>query len=57
MAEKDPIPKDLFNILACPICRSDLRYNKDKNGLVCVKEGHKYPIQKGVPILLPEKAE
>ena len=52
---KDPIPKDLFDILACPICKADLRYNKDKTGLVCVKCDKKYPIQKGIPILLPEK--
>ena len=52
---KDPIPKDLFDILACPICKSDLRYNKDKTGLVCVKCNKKYPIKKGIPILLPGK--
>ena len=52
---KDPIPKDLFNILACPICRADLRYSKDKKSLVCVKCGKKYPIREGTPILLPPK--
>tara|TARA_Y100000294_G_C8554375_1_gene336599 strand:+ start:130 stop:309 length:180 start_codon:yes stop_codon:yes gene_type:complete len=50
---KDPIPKDLFDILACPICRADLRYSKDKKDLVCVKCGKKYPIQEGIPVLLP----
>lgn len=54
---KDPIPKDLFDILACPLCRSDLRYTKDKKDLVCVKEGHKYPIRQNIPVLLPEEAK
>ncbi|MBI2522860.1 Trm112 family protein [Candidatus Woesearchaeota archaeon] len=57
MPKKDPIPKDLFDILACPICRSDLRYRKDKKDLVCIKEGHKYPIKQGIPILLPEEGK
>jgi uncharacterized protein len=52
MPNKDPIPENLFNILACPICRSNLRYSKDKKGLVCVKEGHKYPINQGIPVFL-----
>jgi len=57
MPKNDPIPEDLFNILACPICRADLRYTKDKKGLVCVKEGHEYPIRQGIPILLPQEAK
>ena len=54
---KEPIPKDLFEILACPVCRADLRYTKDKNNLICVKCGKKYPIKQGIPILLPQKAK
>lgn len=52
---QDPIPKDLFDILACPICRADLCYTKAKKGLVCVKCGEKYPIKEGIPVLLPPK--
>jgi len=50
---EDPIPKSLFDILACPVCKADLNYTKDKKGLVCVKCGLKYPINEGVPVLLP----
>jgi len=49
---ENPIPKDLFDILACPVCRADLRYSKDKKWLVCVKCGQKYPIRDRIPILL-----
>ena len=48
-----PIPKDLFDILACPLCKADLEYTKDKKGLVCSNCGAKYPIEEGIPILLP----
>ncbi|MDP6265178.1 MAG: Trm112 family protein [Candidatus Woesearchaeota archaeon] len=57
MQKKDPIPKDLFNILACPICRANLRYSGDRKSLVCVKCGKKYPIKQGIPILLPQQAK
>jgi uncharacterized protein YbaR (Trm112 family) len=54
---KDPIPKELFDILACPLCRADLKYTKDKKWLLCVKCSMKYPINEGIPVLLPDKAE
>ena len=55
MEAEDPIPKDLFDILACPLCRADLEYTKDKKGLVCSDCGVKYPIQDNIPILLSPK--
>ncbi len=56
-AKKDPIPKELFNILACPLCKTDLKYNKSKTGLICTKCKRNYPIKGGIPILLPLKDE
>ena len=50
---KDPIPKDLYKILACPVDKADLVYTKDKKGLKCKKCGYVYPIKGGIPILLP----
>jgi len=54
---KEPIPKDIFDILACPLCKADLEYTKDKKCLVCSKCSSKYPIEEGVPILLPPKSQ
>ena len=54
---KVPIPKELFDILACPLCKSDLKYNKDKTQLVCGKCNIEYPIKEGIPILLPPEKE
>ena len=53
---KDPIPKDLYDILACPVDKADLSYTKDRTGLKCTKCGHVYPIRDGIPILLPPDA-
>lgn len=55
MAKKEPIPNELFRILACPLCKSDLKYNKAKTKLVCVKCKADYPIKGRIPILLPPK--
>ena len=52
---EDPIPKDLFDILACPLCRADLEYTKGKKGLACSNCGEKYPIEGNIPVLLTSK--
>jgi len=54
---KDLIPKEVFDILACPLCKADLRYTKDKKGLVCVKCKREYPIREGIPVLLGEEGK
>ena len=51
---EDPIPKDLFDILACPLCKAELEYTKDRKGLVCSNCNAKYPIKDGIPVLLPK---
>ncbi len=45
------IPKELLDILVCPICKSDLHKSKDR--LVCKKCNKRFPIKEGIPILLP----
>tara|TARA_Y100000310_G_scaffold17319_1_gene17202 strand:+ start:2164 stop:2325 length:162 start_codon:yes stop_codon:yes gene_type:complete len=50
---KDPIAENLFDILACPVCKANLNYNKNKTGLICTKCKKEYPIKDGIPILLP----
>ena len=52
---EDPIPKDLFDILACPLCKADLEYTKGKKGLSCSGCGAEFPIKKGIPVLMPQK--
>lgn len=49
---KEPTIKSLLKILACPLCKADLKLEKDK--LKCSKCGKEYPIKEGIPILLPK---
>jgi uncharacterized protein len=49
----DPIPKELFDILACPVCKGGLKYTEDKKMLECKECRIKYPIEDGIPIILP----
>jgi len=48
----NPLPKFLYDILACPACKSDLEYTKDKKALFCRKCNKKYPIENGIPNFL-----
>ncbi len=50
---KDPLPKELVKILACPECKASVKYNAGKTALVCVKCKASYPIKGGIPIMLP----
>lgn len=46
----------LLQILVCPACKGPLRYDRDRQELVCMAEGLAYPIRDGVPVMLPEEA-
>lgn len=49
------IDKELLNILACPLCKSDVELRDNK--LCCKKCNKKYPIKDGIPVMLIEEAE
>lgn len=48
------LSEDLINILACPRCKGNLEYVKDKDILVCRKCNIFFEIREGIPILLPD---
>ena len=50
---ENPLPKELFEILVCPTCKSNLEYTKNKESLKCIKCKNIYKIKEGIPILLP----
>jgi len=52
-----PIDKELLDILACPICKTDVILTEDKKGLKCVKCKRVYPIRDGIPVMLVDEAE
>jgi uncharacterized protein YbaR (Trm112 family) len=53
--------KDLMEILACPMCKSELTLTIDeekedeviRGSLLCSKCGERYPIEDSIPNLLP----
>ena len=49
------IDKKLLEILACPVCKSDVILKDNK--IVCTKCRRAYPIKEGIPIMLEEEAE
>ncbi|WP_133543932.1 Trm112 family protein [Mesocricetibacter intestinalis] len=46
----------LLEIIACPCCQGRLAYDRDKGRLLCKFERIGFPIEKGIPVLLPEYA-
>jgi len=49
------IDKDLLEILACPLCKTEVKLENDR--IVCTKCGRRYPIRDGIPVMLIDEAE
>ena len=50
------INRKLLEILACPICKGDLYYDKKKNELICLSDALAFPVKDEIPIMLRESA-
>ena len=50
------IAKDFLDILACPVCRKGFEYQEKggKEQLKCKGCRRVYPIDDGIPVLLPD---
>lgn len=46
----------LLDILACPICKSKLSYQKEQNELICKLDRIAYPIKEDIPVMLEGEA-
>jgi uncharacterized protein len=51
----EPDPK-LLEILICPVSKSLLTYDRDKQELISHAAGLAYPIRDGIPIMLAGEA-
>ena len=49
------ISKELLDILACPLCKTEIRLDGDR--IVCDACGRRYPVRDGIPIMLVDEAE
>ena len=51
-----PIPKELLEILFCPVCKADLELKPDESGLKCTKCKRVYPVRDNIPVMLVDQA-
>ena len=53
-----PVPVDprLLEILVCPLTKTTLTYDRERNELISKAAGLAYPIRDGIPIMLPDEA-
>lgn len=50
------LDKNLLEILACPICKGKLQYNKATGELICKVDRLAYPIRDEIPVMLENEA-
>ena len=55
--EPMPLQQDLLDILACPKCKGDLEYDREKETLTCRACKLRYRIEDDIPIMLIDEAE
>ncbi|GGP39419.1 MULTISPECIES: Trm112 family protein [Shewanella] len=48
--------KKLLEIVACPVCKGKLEYDKEAQQLICKFDKLAYPITEGIPVLLENRA-
>lgn len=48
--------RKLLEIVACPVCKGKLEYDKDTQQLICKFDKLAYPITEGIPVLLENRA-
>ncbi len=51
------LDEKLLEILACPVCKRDLEYNKEREILICKECSVFYEIREGIPVLLPDSGK
>ncbi|EGW54511.1 Trm112 family protein [Candidatus Endoriftia persephonae] len=48
--------KKLLEILACPLCKGKLYYDKKAAELICRADRLAFPVRDGIPVMLQEEA-
>ena len=46
----------LLEIIVCPLCKSPLRHDRQRQELICRADRLAFPIRDGVPIMLEDEA-
>ncbi|MBE02200.1 Trm112 family protein [uncultured Marinobacter sp.] len=48
--------KKLTALLACPVCKGELKLDRDRNELICYQDAMAFPIRDGIPVMLASEA-
>jgi len=56
MTEARQVDPKLLEILVCPVTKTRLDYDAEKQELISKAAGLAYPIRDGIPIMLPDEA-
>ena len=48
--------KKLLDILACPVCKGPLVYDKQQQELICKADRLAYPVRNDIQVMLEEEA-
>lgn len=46
----------LTDILACPVCKGPLQWQREAQEFVCRMDRLAYPVRDGIPVMLPDDA-
>jgi len=55
--KENTIPKELLEILACPLCKGEVEYDPQREILICKTCKVYYEIIDGIPDMIPENAK
>ena len=50
------VDKKLLEILACPLCKGPLLYDKENQELICKADRLAFPVEDDIPVMLVESA-
>jgi uncharacterized protein YbaR (Trm112 family) len=50
------LDKKLLDILACPVCKGPLVYNRNNQELICKADRLAFPVRDDIPVMLEEEA-
>ena len=50
------ISQELLGILACPVCKTEIKLIAEGKGLECISCHRIYPIRDGIPVMLIDEA-
>jgi len=50
------VSERLTDILACPVCKGPLLWQRDNQEYLCRADRLAYPVRDGIPVMLPDEA-